>query len=43
MAGLMLLVAGCSGGSGRPNGDPYHIYPLYTSAGGYMFRYGPGG
>jgi len=26
-----------------PNGDPYHIYPLYTSAGGYMFGTGPEG
>ena len=26
-----------------PNGDPYHIYPLYTSAGGYLFGVGPEG
>ena len=26
-----------------PNGDPYHINPLYTSAGGYMFGTLPNG
>jgi arabinogalactan oligomer/maltooligosaccharide transport system substrate-binding protein len=26
-----------------PNGDPYHMYPIYTSAGGYLFGKGPEG
>jgi arabinogalactan oligomer/maltooligosaccharide transport system substrate-binding protein len=26
-----------------PNGDPYHLHPIYTSAGGYLFGTGPEG
>jgi arabinogalactan oligomer/maltooligosaccharide transport system substrate-binding protein len=26
-----------------PNGDPYHMYPIYTSAGGYLFGKGQEG
>jgi arabinogalactan oligomer/maltooligosaccharide transport system substrate-binding protein len=26
-----------------PNGDPYHMYPIYTSGGGYLFGKGPEG
>ena len=26
-----------------PNGDPYHMYPIYTSAGGYLFGKSPEG
>ena len=26
-----------------PNGDAYHMYPIYTSGGGYLFGKGPEG
>ena len=34
-AGKVSEIAGAS--RSAPNGDPYHINPLYTSGGGYMF------